>query len=175
MTPPSQPSHGSKEPVVWNVVERKLGPAGGVKERTARQRRWDDKYGADAWAVGYVADGIFVLQEQAYEDIYVASYDAYFDDHPADLDLLCTTARTLRNPHAEVTGGVDLQVPAVLEVVARRGRRLDGNDVVDIGSHGTRSHALSVRLSPSQVPCICLPSWSLEKFWQRKKCLAVWR
>ena len=47
----------------WNVVERKIGRAGGVKQRTARQREWDQKYGDGNWAVGYVVDGAFVLQE----------------------------------------------------------------------------------------------------------------
>ena len=30
----------------WKVVERKIGRAGGVKQRNARQREWDRKYGA---------------------------------------------------------------------------------------------------------------------------------
>jgi hypothetical protein len=29
----------------WEVVERKIGRAGGVKQRMARQREWDEKYG----------------------------------------------------------------------------------------------------------------------------------
>ena len=41
----------------WRVVERKIGRAGGVKQRTARQREWDRKYGEGNWAVGYVLDG----------------------------------------------------------------------------------------------------------------------
>ena len=46
----------------WKVVERKIGRAGGLKQRTARQREWDQKYGDGNWAVGYVIDGNFVLQ-----------------------------------------------------------------------------------------------------------------
>jgi hypothetical protein len=43
----------------WEVVERKIGRAGGVKQRTGRQREWDQKYGDGNWAVGYVVDGAF--------------------------------------------------------------------------------------------------------------------
>ena len=39
----------------WKIVERKVGRAGGVKQRNARQQEWDRKYGD--WAVGYVIDG----------------------------------------------------------------------------------------------------------------------
>ena len=38
----------------WKVVERKIGRAGGVKQRTARQREWDRQYGEENWTVGYV-------------------------------------------------------------------------------------------------------------------------
>jgi hypothetical protein len=41
----------------WKVVERKIGRAGGVQQRTARQRGWDQRYGEGQWAVGYVVDG----------------------------------------------------------------------------------------------------------------------
>jgi hypothetical protein len=34
----------------WNVVERRIGRAGGLKQRTARQREWDQKYGDGNWA-----------------------------------------------------------------------------------------------------------------------------
>jgi hypothetical protein len=36
------------------------------------------------------------------------------------------------------------------------------------------SHALSVRLSPLHVRSCLNPKLTLEKFWQEKKCLAVW-
>jgi hypothetical protein len=29
----------------WQVIERKIGRAGGVKRHTARQPEWDQKYG----------------------------------------------------------------------------------------------------------------------------------
>ena len=43
--------------MAWRVVERKVGRAGGVKRRTARQRGWDREYGERRWAVGYIVDG----------------------------------------------------------------------------------------------------------------------
>jgi hypothetical protein len=159
----------------WQVVERKIGRAGSAKQRGARQREWDSKYGADAWAVGYVIDGAFVLQEEALESVYYCSYEAHFREHPNDLAELIRLAKALRNPHAEATTGVDLQVPAILKYLQRYGLQLQGPEVVDIGTwRGERSHAISVRLSPLQIRCVLDPKLTLEEFWQSGKCLAVW-
>ena len=118
----------------WNVVECKIGRAGGLKQRTARQREWDQKYGEGNWAVGYVIDGTFMLQEDALESIYNRSYEQHFAAHPEDVEELTRLAKTLRNPHAEATTGVDLQVPAILTYLERHGLQLRGTEVVDIGS-----------------------------------------
>ncbi len=159
----------------WQVVERKIGRAGGVKQRTARQREWDQKYGEGTWAVGYVLDGEFVLQEDALESIYYRSYEEHFAAHPADLEELIRLAKRLRNPHAEATTGVDLQVPAIMKYLERHGHRLRGTEVVDIGSwKGQASHAISIRLSPLHIRATRNPKMTLEQFWQEKKCLAVW-
>ena len=120
--------------MAWRVVERKIGRAGGVKQRTARQREWDQKYGESNWAVGYVIDGTFVPQEVALESIYNRSYEQHFAAHPEDLEELILLAKSLRNPHAEATTGVDLQVPAILTYLERHGLQLRGTEVVDIGS-----------------------------------------
>src|SRR4051812_25382488 len=120
----------------WRVVERHIGRAGGLRQRTAKQRQWDCQYGEGNWQVGYVLGGRFVPQEEALEDL-------------AELRRL---ARVLRNPHAEATTGVDLQVPAILTYLERHGLRLQGTEVVDIGSwQGQASHPLSVRLSPLHI------------------------
>ena len=162
--------------MAWEIVERRLGRAGGEKERLARQRRWDRRFGEGLWDIGYLVEGRFISQHEAFESIYVASYEAHFEDHPEDLEELCSRAKALRNPHAAATTGVDLQVPALHEVLARRGRTLAGDEVVDIGSwQGSASHALSVRLSPLQIRCVAEDKRTLESFWQRRKCLAVWR
>lgn len=95
--------------------------------------------------------------------------------HPADLDELIRLAKTLRNPHAEVTTGVDLQVPAIITYLDRQGLRLLGTEVVDIGSwKGNASHAISIRLSPLHIHVVGDSKMTLEQFWQEKKCLAVW-
>jgi hypothetical protein len=159
---------------VWKVVARRIGRAGGIKQRTARQREWDRRYGEDAWLVGYVIDGSFVPQETAVETVYQRSYEEHFREHPEDLDELLRTAKTLQNPHALATGGVDLQVPAILRHLERHGLRLQGTEAVDIGTYGTRSHPLSVRLSPLTIRAAGQSKLTLEKFWQDKKCLAIW-
>lgn len=159
----------------WRVVERKIGRAGGVQQRTNRQREWDRQYGEGNWQVGYVIGGNFVPQENALESIYYKSYEAHFAVHPEDLDELVLLAKTLRNPHAEATTGVDLQVPAILAYLERHGRHLQGTERVDIGSwKGQASHALSIRLSPLHVRMAGNPKVTLEQFWQEKKCLAIW-
>ena len=159
----------------WKVVGRKIGRAGGERQRAARQREWDRKYGADNWAVGYVLDGEFVTQEEAVETVYYASYEAHFRDHPDDLKELVGLAKALRNPHAEATTGVDLQLPAIRAYFERNGLQLRGTEMVDIGTwQGLRSHPISVRLSPLQVRCALDPKLTLEEFWQSRKCLAVW-
>jgi hypothetical protein len=159
----------------WWVVEKRIGRAGGLRQRTARQREWDEKYGEDNWEVGYVIDGEFLPQAEALESIYYQSYVDHFDAHPEDLDELVRTAKKLRNPHAEATTGVDLQIPAILAYLERHGRSLHGDEVVDIGSwEGRASHPISIRLSPLTIPATGDPKLTLEQFWQRKKCLAVW-
>jgi hypothetical protein len=159
----------------WRVVERRIGKAGGEKQRAGRQREWDRKYGEDRWAIGYVIGGEFVRQDAALESVYYQSYERHFAAHPADLEELIATAKTLRNPHAEATTGVDLQVPAIMDFLKRHGLALRGAEVVDIGSwQGQVSHALGIRLSPLTIECASEPGKTLEQFWQQRKVLAVW-
>ena len=159
----------------WRVVERRIGKAGPRKRRLARQQEWDRRYGESCWEVGYVVDGKFITQEDAIDSIYNRSYEQHFSQHPADLEEIITRAKRLRNPHAEATTGVDLQVPAIMEYLRRNSLRLQGQEVVDIGSwEGQASHSISIRLSPLQIKSVLDPKMTLEQFWQDKKCLAVW-
>lgn len=157
----------------WRIVQRKIGSAGSIRQRTARQREWDREYGD--WGVGYVIEGVFVPQEEALETVYHRSYAEHFEKHPADLDELIRLARNLRNPHSEATTCVDLQVPAILSYLERNGLKLCGSEMVDIGTFDGRcTHAISVRLSPLTIKCCLDPKMTLEKFWQEKKRLAVY-
>ena len=159
----------------WKVVERRIGKAGSLKQRTGRQREWDTRYGEGSWEVGYFVNGQFVSQEEALETIYYRSYEQHFAQHPKDLEELIGLAKILRNPHAQATTGVDLQVPAITDYLKRNGLTLHGREVVDIGSwEGRASHALSVRLSPLSIRVVGDPKMTLEQYWQEKKCLAVW-
>lgn len=149
--------------------------AGLLKQRTARQREWDAKYGEGNWAVGYVLDDEFINQDDALESVYHRSYERHFREHPQDLTELIGVAKALRNPHAEATTGEDLQVPAILEYLRRNGHELLGREVVDIGSwDGMASHPISARSSPLQIRCAAAPRMTLVQFWQERKCLAVW-
>ncbi|KAI9130822.1 hypothetical protein [Acaryochloris sp. CCMEE 5410] len=161
--------------MTWKVIDRKIGRAGGVKRREARQRDWDKKYGEGNWAIGYVIDGEFVDQDTALDTIYYQSYVEHFENNQHDLRELVTLAKVLRNPHAEATTGVDLQVPAIMEYLKRHEITLEGEDVVDIGTwQGQCSHPISVRLSPLTIRCCIKSKMTLENFWQSKKCLAIW-
>jgi len=160
--------------MAWKIIERKIGKAGGLKQRTQRQREWDKKYGDGNWETGYVIEGVFVSQEEAFDTVYCKSYQEHFTNNPEDLEELINLACKLRNPHAEATTGVDLQVPAIMKYLDDNNMKLKGSEIVDIGSYGTRSHAISIRLSPLTIRCCLNPKISLEKFWQEKKCLAVW-
>lgn len=120
-------------------------------------------------------DDQFVRQEEALDSVYHRSYDLHFAEHPEDLAELIALARVPRNPHAEATTGVDLQVPAIHDYLRRHGLELQGREVVDVGTwHGSASHPISVRLSPLTIRCAADPERSLERFWQERKCLAVW-
>ncbi|WP_291723990.1 hypothetical protein [Bernardetia sp.] len=157
----------------WKIVERKIGKAGNLKQRQKRQQEWNKKYG-DNWMIGYIIDGEFVSQEDALENVYYESYKQHFENNLEDLEELINTAKTLSNPHSKATGGVDLQVPAIMSYLNRNNLELKGNEVVDIGTYGEVSHKISVRLSPLTIKCSENPRMTLEKFWQDKKCLAIW-
>lgn len=159
----------------WKIVERRIGRAGNQKQQLARQLAWDKKYGRDNWMVGYMVDNQFISSDDAFDAIYYPSYVKHFEEHPADLEELISTAKSLRNPHAEATGGVDLQVPAILKYLQEHELKLKGNELVDIGTYGNlRSHKLSVRLSPLQVRVFCDEKRTIEQYWQEKKVLVVW-
>lgn len=159
----------------WMIKKRKLGRAGGERERLARQKQWDRLYGEGLWAVGYLVNGDFIDQHDAFDQIYYKSYEQHFANHPTDLAELVSIAKELRNPHAEATSGVDLQVPAVSRYLAENDLELQGDELVDIGTwQGKASHPISIRLSPLQVKCWLVPKWTIEKFWQDRKVLAVW-
>ena len=105
----------------WRVVEKKIGRAGGLQQRTARQREWDGKYGEGNWEVGYVIDSAVRPPDRGAGVDLLPSYEEHFAAHPEDLEELVRTAKKLRNPHAEATTGVDLQVPAIMTYLERHG------------------------------------------------------
>jgi len=160
--------------MAWKIIERKIGKAGGFKQRTKRQMEWNQKYGEGNWETGYLIEGEFISQEVALDTIYYKSYQEHFANNPDDLDKLINLACKLRNPHSEATTGVDLQVPTIMKYLSDNNLKLKGNEVVDIGSYGSRSHPISIHLSPLTIKCCLNPKISLEKFWQDKKCLAIW-
>jgi hypothetical protein len=98
----------------WGLVEWRIGRAGALRQRTARRRQWDRKYGEGKGEVGHVIGGRFVPQEEARESAFCRGYADHFAAHPGGLEELIGLAGRLRDPHAEATGSVGLQVPAIL-------------------------------------------------------------
>lgn len=158
------------------VVE-KIGRAGGPTERARRQREWDEKYGKGRWEVVYLFNGRIYTREEALKEFYNKSYYLYLKEHPETVRKLCEMAKEIYNPHAEATGGVDLQCPAVLEALQKLGVSLCGDQRVAIGTYGAKKGrkfpSISYELSPFNIPLWCKPEISVEKFWQDYKFLAV--
>ena len=79
-------------------------------------------------------------------------------------------AKTLRKPHAEVTTGVDLHVPVILDYLRRNGNPFQGREVADIGSWDDfASHPVSIRLGPLKFRCLINPRLTLEQFRQEEE------
>ncbi len=56
--------------MAWIIVKRKLGRAGGKGEREKRQEQWNKKYGEGLWAIGYVVNDTFMMQEECLDMVY---------------------------------------------------------------------------------------------------------
>ncbi len=159
----------------WKVVEPKISRERTFKARATQERDWNQKYGEGKWLVGYIIDGEFVSEEDALESVYYRSYEVHFQANPGELQELIKLANNLRNPHAEATTAIDLQVPIIMSYLQRHSLVLMGYETVDIGSwQGQASHSISLRLSPSQIKYADKPEMTLEEFWLDRKSLAVW-
>lgn len=86
-------------------------------------------------------------------------------------------ANELYNSHTEATGGVDLQIPAILKALEKLNLKLKGDKRVAIGTWGHKKGLkyiqISWTLSPFKVPLWCDNSLSVEAFWQNYKYLAI--
>ena len=53
--------------MAWKVVERRIGKAGPLKRRMARQRAWDKQYGEGNWEIGYVLNGGKIIGQKRWK------------------------------------------------------------------------------------------------------------
>lgn len=161
------------------VVVEKIGRAGSPQNRAKKQEEWDKKYGKNKWCVVYQYNGKVYTREEALEEFYNKSYYDFLKNNPQLANQLCQMAKELYNPHAEETGGVDLQCPAVYQALEKLGLSLKGKERVAIGVWGTKYGrkypSISYKLSPFQVPLWCDHSINVEAFWQDYKYLGVQR
>ncbi len=159
----------------WEIVARKIGRAGNPKQQAMQQNIWDEKYGEGNWAIGYFWEDEFLTSEEAFQKIYFPSYAKHFEKYPQDLSFLVQNAKKLRNPHAEATKGVDLQVPAIMQYLKNQNLQLEGTEIIDIGTwKNNHSHPISVKLSPLHIKFMDNEKMALEQYWQEKKVLVVW-
>ncbi|QUH21918.1 hypothetical protein [Alkaliphilus sp. B6464] len=158
-------------------IVKKIGRAGGPKNREKSKNEWDKKYGVGKWKVVYQYNNEIYTREQALEKFYNRSYYEYLKNHPTTLNNLCNMANSLYNPHADATGGVDLQVPAVYKALEHLNKSLQGAQRIAIGTWGYKQGIeypqISWELSPYKVPLWCNKDISIEVFWQDYKYLAV--
>lgn len=157
----------------YKVLE-KIGRAGNFRTRQLTQERWTKQYG-NSWFVGYLYNDKAYTYEEALKEFYNKSYYEFMKNNSEVVEELCNEAKELYNPHAEKTGGVDLQVPAVLEALKKLGKEIHGNKRIAIGTYGAKYgiiyHPLSTTLSPYKVPLWCNKDLSVENFWQSYKYL----
>lgn len=155
----------------------KLGRAGNSKNRDAKLNEWNTKYGEGNWEVVYSYKDNIMTREEALREYYYKSYYLYMDKNKSLTNELCNTAKSIYNPHAENTGGVDLQCPAVMFALGKLGITLSGSQKIAIGTWGSNKGikypSISYKLSPFKVPLWCDDFISVEKFWQEFKYLAV--
>lgn len=160
------------------IIER-IGRAGGKKQREAKQKEWDKKYGIGNWEVVYFYDGKIYTREEALEEFYNKSYFEFLKKNPMVVEELCKRAGTLFNPHSRGTTGIDLQCPSVLAALEKLGKTLNGTEEIAIGTWQNKFGSkvsypqISYTLSPFKIPVWCNPKMNVEKFWQEYKFLAV--
>lgn len=161
-----------------------LGRAGNLKNREAKKLEWNCKYGEENWKVVYKYKDKIMSRDKALDEYYNKSYYLYLKENPVKLNELCKSANAIYNPHAENTGGIDLQCQAVLIALEKLGRKLEGTQKIAIGTWNTKNRnrnaknkikypQISWDLSPFKIPIWCDKSISIETFWQEYKYLVV--
>lgn len=158
------------------IIE-KVGRAGGKKQREEKQKEWDKKYGKNNWSIGYFYDNKFYTREEALIEFYDKSYYEFLKKNPKIVEEICKRAKTLYNPHARHTTGIDLQSPSVQKAIDRLGKKLEGNEELAVGVWGTNKGykypQISFKLDPYRVPLWCDKTINLESFWQEYKYLVI--
>ena len=155
------------------IIE-KVGRAGSKKQREEKQKEWDNKYGKGKWSIQYVYKNKIYTREEALEEFYNKSYFIFLKNNPKIVEELRVRAKTLYNPHAEKTTGIDLQVPAVYKALENLGIELQGEERIAIGEYGKDNYPLiTKKLNPYRVPLWCDKKDNVEDFWQNNKYLVI--
>lgn len=160
---------------MYEIIE-KIGRAGGPKNREQKRLEWNKRFGKDKWTIVYYFENKIYTRDEALEYFYNESYYNYLKNNIDTAKKLCSMAYSIYNPHAEATGGVDLQCPAVEKALEKLGLKLNGKERIAIGVWGSRNGKyyppISHELSPFKIPIWCNRQISVESFWQDYKYLA---
>lgn len=130
------------------------------------EKEFNDKYGKGQWERGFFYENHFYPYLDSVDLLYNVSYTLFLEENPDLVAGLLKSARWIYNSHAQRTGGVDLQVPAIHNFLVSRGLNLNGNSPIDIGD--MKKNTLGNLLGPDKVPFLGGKNGkiSLEEFWQ---------
>ena len=183
----------------WQLIDN-TSPGYVGKRRNDLWAERDAKYGKDNWQTIWLVEGIYLEYEEACR-LYEDAYFEYFKQRPELLEhLLEVASEVYDDDPTNVESGLDyskrgsvrthIQDIAIRNCVRRLGRTFNGSRLLQIRDR-MGEHALSLALSPGQVPfhkpellshpdnleVIRAKAWwlpsSVEDFYQRAKRLVI--
>jgi hypothetical protein len=171
----------------WEIIGR---PGFAGDKKSERQKSWNKQYGEGNWRIAWVWNGSIIEREfafQLYEDAYYADS---FEREDLWGELLGKAKDIYDHNVSNINSGLDysiqegrathLQDISVRRVVARRGWKFEGDELIQIRSH---SDYWGDKFSPGRIsfhlPALIekpnLESWwdvdSIEDFYQSNKVL----
>jgi len=173
----------------WLIITGLIRPSG--REPDKKRDRLNKYFGKGNWKQGWKLENR-ILDRPVALALYEEAYYEYFCEFPSIVNWLCKTASDVYdNDVSNVKSGFDysiqensaahLQDISVRRVIARLGRKLDGDHLVEIHDEGTEGF----HINPGQVPfhkpdeIMSYPvrDWweplSIEAFWQHNKVILV--
>lgn len=173
----------------WPVITGLVRPS--ADQPGNKRQQLNDLFGAGNWQQGWLFRDQILDRPEALA-LYEEAYFIFFQEHQEELDWLCVTACEVWDHHlSNIESGLDyaiqetkaahLQDISIRRVVIRLGRRLAGDQELEVHDEGSAGF----QLNPGQVPfhqpgeILADPvrDWwlpfSIEAFWQHNKVILV--